>query len=196
MPALSQRISNAMHLLQRRLRTQGLRTTLIWVLGRGVPAMTGIPLLKYCQVTPQLYVGSQFKTNGKRQLDKIGISAVVNMRIEWDDAAHNLAFPQYLHLPTVDDTAPTIQHLEKGIQFIHDSIQHGGKVYIHCGGGIGRAPTMAAAYLISEGNTLDQALAMIRKVRPFIFITPPQMDLLRQLDSHNHFTPSSTREDQ
>ena len=41
---------------------------------------------------------------------------------------------------------------------------------------------MAAAYLMSEGCTLDEALAKIRRVRPFITITPPQMQRLRQLE--------------
>jgi predicted protein tyrosine phosphatase len=183
--SFSQRIAKGIELIRRRLRTQGLRTTLIWAYGRGLPAITGVPLLQFCQVTPQLYVGSQFNANGKQKLEKTGITAVINMRIEWDDAVHNLAFSHYLHLPTVDDTAPTVENVKAGIQFIRNNIDAGGKVYIHCGGGIGRAPTMAAAYLIAEGNTLDQALAAIRKVRPFIFITPPQMELLRQFSKHD-----------
>jgi predicted protein tyrosine phosphatase len=194
MPVLSQRISKGIHLIQRRLRNQGLRTTLLWAYGRGLPVITGVPLLQFCQVTPLLFVGSQFNARGKQRLEKNGITAVVNMRIEWDDAAHNLAFPHYLHLPTVDDTAPTVDDLETGIRFIRDSIQAGAKVYIHCGGGIGRAPTMAAAYLIAEGSSLDQALAAIRKVRPFISITPPQMDLLRQFYERNEFIPLPVQE--
>ncbi len=47
-------------ILALRLRTQGLGTTLVWAYGRGLPGITGVPLLQYCQVTPQLYVGSQF----------------------------------------------------------------------------------------------------------------------------------------
>ena len=195
MPGFYPRISKGFVLIQRRLHTQGLQTTLLWALGRGLPALTGVPLLQFCQVTPQLYVGSQFNARGKQKLAKNGITAVVNMRIEWDDAAHDLAFSHYLHLPTIDDTAPQDAHLQQGIQFIRENINAGGKVYIHCGGGIGRAPTMAAAYLIAEGNTLDQALALIRNVRPFIFITPPQMDLLRQFAGSHDPNPSPTKED-
>jgi hypothetical protein len=47
-------------ILERRLRTQGLRTTLLWLYGRGLPSLTGVPLLQFCQVTPHLYVGSQY----------------------------------------------------------------------------------------------------------------------------------------
>jgi len=34
--------------------------------------------------------------------------------------------------------------------------------------GVGRAPAMAAAYLISTGKTADEAWQMIREKRPFI----------------------------
>lgn len=161
--------------LRRRLKTQGLGTTLLWAYGRGLPYITGVPLLQFSEVTPHLYVGPQFRAPGKRMLVQRGINACVNMRIERDDAAFGLDLPRYLHLPTVDDTAPSIEHLDRGVVFIKEIIDAGGKVYIHCGAGVGRAPTMAAAYLIAEGHTLEEALQMIRKVRPFITITPPQM---------------------
>jgi predicted protein tyrosine phosphatase len=170
------------YIFKRRLRTQGLRTTLLWMYGRGLPSITGVPLLQFCQVTPQLYVGSQFNRLGKRMLERQGFNSSVNMRIEHDDAALGLALDQYLYLPTIDDDAPTIEHLTKGVEFIHASIHSGGKVYIHCGAGVGRAPTMAAAYLISRGHTLDEALALIRKVRPFITITTPQMAQLQHFE--------------
>lgn len=165
--------------LTRRLRTQGLATTLVWMYGRGVPFFTGVPMLQYSRVTPNLYVGPQFNARGKKFLELQGINGCVNMRIEKDDAQYGLALSQYLHLPTIDDDAPSLEHLEKGVDFIRQVISEGGKVYIHCGAGVGRAPSMAAAYLIAEGHTLDEALALIRKVRPFITITPPQMAQLR-----------------
>jgi hypothetical protein len=162
-------------ILRLRLQQQGVRTTLLWAYGRGVPFLTGVPLLEYGQVTPQLYVGSQFNLRGKRALELQGFNACINMRIEKDDAAYGLALSQYLHLPTIDDDAPSLEHLEQGVDFIREAIYDGGKVYIHCGAGVGRAPTMAAAYLIAEGHSLDEALQMIRRSRPFITITPPQM---------------------
>jgi hypothetical protein len=169
-----------MTVLRRRLRTQGLRTTLLWAYARGLPFVTGVPLLEYGQVTPQLFVGSQFNRRGRRMLEARGFDACVNMRIEKDDAAFGLALARYLHLPTIDDDAPSIDHLDQGVDFIREVIGSGGKVYIHCGAGVGRAPTMAAAYLLAEGHSLDETLAMIRAARPFISITPPQMARLEE----------------
>lgn len=180
-------IKKGFSIFLRRVRTQGLGTTFLWMHGRGVPYITGVPLLQYSEVTPQLYVGPQFRESGKRFLQSKGINACVNMRIERDDALLGLALDKYLHLPTIDDDAPSMEHLEKGVAFIREVIQSGGKVYIHCGAGVGRAPSMAAAYLMSEGYSLEEALALIRKPRPFIAITPPQMEQLRRFEERqNH----------
>ncbi len=168
-----------------RLRTQGLRTTLVWVWGRGWPKLTGIPLVRYSQITPDLYVGGQYGTRGKRKLEQLGVTGGVNMRVEFDDAARGLALVAYCHLPTVDDAAPTLEHLRKGTDFIRRTIEAGGKVYVHCAGGVGRAPTMAAAYLIAQGMSLDDATALIRQRRPFIRIMPPQIEQLKRFEAES-----------
>lgn len=175
-------LRKGINILTRRLREQGLRTTLIWVYGRGLPKLTGVPLLGFSQVTPQLYVGPQYGLAGKQKLERQGIHNDVNMRIEFDDAEQGLALQNYCHLPTVDDDAPTMEQLQEGVRFIREAITAGEKVYIHCAGGIGRAPTMAAAYLISEGMRLQDAVAKIKAVRPFISITPIQMAQLERFE--------------
>lgn len=170
-------------ILTRRLRTQGLRTTLLWVYARGVPKLTGVPLLHHSEVTPQLYVGPQYGRRGKEALERAGITAGVNLRTEFDDAAHGLALVDYCHLPTVDDDAPSPDALARGVAFVRDQIGAGRKVYIHCAGGVGRAPTLAAAYLISTGMARDEAIETIRQARPFIDITPPQMAALAEYEA-------------
>ncbi len=173
------------NILSYRLRTQGLKTTLIWVYGRGVPKLTGVPLLQFSEITPQVFVGPQFNQRGKRALEAAGITGDVNLRVEFDDAAHGLALQNYCHLPTIDDAAPALDDFQKGVDFIKRELAAGGKVYIHCAGGVGRAPTMAAAYFISEGYTLDEALKLIKKTRPFIKIMPPQMAQLKKFEAMN-----------
>jgi dual specificity MAP kinase phosphatase len=173
-------IVKAWNILVRRVREQGLWTTVQWAWGRGIPKLTGVPLFAYSRITPQLYVGPQYGRRGRQALQEEGITGVVNMRVEYDDAAHGLALERYCHLPTVDDDSPSAEHLQKGVDFITGVVAEGGKVYIHCKGGIGRAPTMAAAYLVSQGMGLDDALATIKQARPFIHITSPQMAALRR----------------
>jgi len=177
--SLIKRIRKGLKILHRRLSEQGPITTLIWVYARGVPLITGIPLLQYSKITDNIYVGPQFNHKGLAHLQRNGIYAVVNLRIEFDDTARGLTPPRYCYLPVVDDTSPTIEQLETGVKFIQEIMDGGGSVYIHCGAGVGRAPTMAAAYFISSGCSLDEAIRMIRKVRPFIYLMPAQMEQLR-----------------
>lgn len=176
-------ITKAVSILVRRLREQGLKTTLVWAYGRGISKLTGVPELRYSRITPEVYIGPQYGQAGKRRLIEEGITAGVNLRIEFDDAEHDLALPEYCHLPTIDDDAPTMEHLDQGVAFMQRVIGAGGKVYIHCAGGVGRAPTMGAAYFMSQGMSLDEALALIRRSRPFIHIMPPQMARLREFEA-------------
>jgi dual specificity MAP kinase phosphatase len=170
-----------------RLRTQGLWVTAQWAYARLIPLLTGNPPLRFSRVTPQLYVGPQYRRWGRNALLRKGIDSDVNMRIEFDDAAHGLDLTHYCYLPTVDDDPISTEYFEKGIAFIRERIAAGGKVYIHCTAGVGRAPSMAAAYLMAEGQTLDEALAIIREARPFIKPTPVQMEALKAFEqSLNH----------
>ena len=170
------------NIVKRRIKTQGLRTTLIWAYGRGLPKLSGMPMAKYSRITRQIYVGPQYRQWGKRYLARLGITGVLNMRVEYDDAAHNLLVGQYCHLPTIDDDAPTMVHLNAGIAFMERVIAGGGKVYIHCAGGIGRAPTMAVAYFVRHGLSVDDAIKLIKQTRPFINIMPVQMEQLRRFE--------------
>ena len=180
-------LANGIRTVSDRLRTQGARTTALWAYARGIPKISGVPLLQYSRVTVSLYVGPQYRKNGKRALLKAGITHIVNMRSEFDDALYDLTLGDnipdyYCHLPTVDDEPISERHIAKGIQFIDSAIRVGGRVYIHCSAGVGRAPSMAAAYLISCGYSAEDALDQIRRVRPFIKPTPMQIAALKQFE--------------
>lgn len=128
----------------------------------------GAPILRLSRITPQLYVGGQHRKHGWTRMQAMGITAIVNMReLAYDDCANGIAPEHYLHLPTVDGTAPSIAHLRTGVIFIAEEISNGGVVYVHCASGFHRAPTMVSAYLISTGMSLKDTLSIIKKVRPF-----------------------------
>jgi hypothetical protein len=165
----------------RRLRTTGFRATFVWGIGRVVPVLTGIPTLRrFSEVVPGLYIGSQHGRAGLRRLVRQGFRHGVNLRAEFDDHAHGLALESYCYLPTIDGTPPTLEQLAEGVAFIADALGKSGKVYIHCLSGIGRAPTLAAAYLIAQGHPPDQAIERIRRVRPFVDLEPTQVARLRE----------------
>jgi protein tyrosine phosphatase (PTP) superfamily phosphohydrolase (DUF442 family) len=174
------RALKGLNIIWTRLVGQGLWVTILWAVDHAVRMATGANVRGVSQITPQLHVGGQFRRRGWRGLASRGITAVINMRIEFDDHEAEIAPPRYLYLPTVDDMAPSLEHLREGVAFIEQEIERGGGVYVHCGSGVGRAPTMAAAYLVHTGLAPGQAWARIRKVRPFIRPTAAQVAQLER----------------
>ena len=94
------------------------------------------------------------------------------------DMDRGIGGERHLQLATVDNTPPSVEDLRRGVEFIGAELERGGKVYVHCAVGCGRAPTMAAAYLVSTGLAPDEALQRIRQVRPFINPTRKQQRVL------------------
>ncbi len=170
-----------LYILYRRLAEQGPRATALWVKDKVVRRMRGYSPADISRVAPHLFVGGQQRVKGLAAMRELGISAVVNMREESDDASRGVALDAYLWLPTTDDAAPSAEALKQGIAFIAESIDAGRGVYIHCGAGVGRAPTMAAAYLVHKGATAEAAWETIRRARPFIRPTPPQVEAIEAL---------------
>ncbi len=140
---------------------------------------TGGPVWQLSQVAPNLLLGGQhYYQRGYARLLEHGVTAIVNMRAEHAGDANGRGDLPQLRLATRDNTPPSIADLMRGVDFIRAELQRGGKVYIHCAVGCGRAPTMTAAYLVSTGDSPQAALARIRRVRPFINPTKPQISIL------------------
>jgi protein tyrosine phosphatase (PTP) superfamily phosphohydrolase (DUF442 family) len=177
-------VSKAVRILTGRIRDQGLRTTFLWALDHAVRIVGGAPIRALSQITPQIHLGGQHNRRGWRTLKARGVTAVVNMRIEYDDQANDVAPPRYLRLPTVDENPPSLEHLEQGVAFIAQEIEDGGTVYVHCASGVGRAATLVAAYLVRQGASPEQAWARIQAVRPFVRPEPNQIEQLTRFTAN------------
>lgn len=145
--------------------------------------LKGIPTLRRSQITANLFLGGQYNLVGLRRLKEMGITAIINMRMHSIYQAAQYEGFHYLHLPTIDNTAPLLQDLIKGAEFAHEEIKNGGKVYIHCRQGLGRGPTMAIAYLLKMGATYEDAFATVKKTRTFINPRPEQIQRLKELET-------------
>jgi hypothetical protein len=168
----------SLHLGQQ-LRKQGIWITLIEAFDQITRLITGAPTRRFSQVTNNLFLGGQYQRRSWARLRSRGITSVVNMRGEYDESKQGFAPEYYCHLPTVDNHAPTLAHLRQGVDFIRQELDAGRKVYIHCWEGVGRAPTMTAAYLVSTGMKPSEAWAKIKTTRPFI---RPSSAQIQQVD--------------
>lgn len=155
--------------------------------------IAGRPMLKRSQITANLFLGSQYNLVGLKKLKALGVTGIINMRMHSIYSEAQYEGFHYLHLPTEDNTPPSLEVLIKGADFADNEIKSGGKVYIHCRQGLGRGPTMTIAYLLKTGLTYDDAFALIKKVRTFINPRPTQVARLKELEQYyNHHQAGAT----
>lgn len=96
-----------------------------------------------------------------------GVTLVVNLDRRRHDPAdlarHALA---EIHLPVRNFTAPTPRQLEEGVAAIVHAVVNDRRVAVHCGSGLGRSGTLVACYLVEQGHVADEAIALLRALRP------------------------------
>lgn len=147
--------------------------------------LTGGPIRRYSVIDEHIWIGGQPRRVGFIKLQRYGITGIINMRSEYNYSLHkDLTNIHLLLLPTDDNEAPTIQHLNEGVEFISNRVEEGGKVYIHCWEGLGRSATMAAAYFISQGNSIEEAWEYIKRRRSFVRPTQVQLERLEEFSNH------------
>lgn len=151
-----------------RLREQGLRVTVLWLMDHALRLLTGMSPPGTSRIAPNLYLGGQHYRHGLERMARLGISATVSLRESSDDRDRGVALQKHLWLPTVDDTSPKVEDLREASAFIAEALAEGRRVYVHCLSGVGRAATTVAAYLVTSGLRPDEAWATIREVRPFV----------------------------
>ncbi|MGJ3241046.1 MAG: dual specificity protein phosphatase family protein [Anaerolineae bacterium] len=149
---------------------------------------TGAPVWTLSRIRSFLYVGGQHYSKGWEQIEAEGITGIINMReTHHDDTAQGIGGSAHLHLATRDNTPVPLDYLHQAADFIAEHKRLSGRVYVHCGVGVGRAPSAAAAYFIKhERMTTAQALDVIRTVRPFIHLTGSQLRQLALFEQDAH----------
>ena len=69
--------------------------------------------------------------------------------------------PRVLWLPIPDLHVPPVDEVETFVAELHGRVARGETLLMHCGAGVGRAGTLAAALLMSLGTPLGEALATV-----------------------------------
>lgn len=125
-------------------------------------------LFEYSRITPQIYIGTNQCCEGHfaSELLKKGIDGDLSLEGEKIDAAFGVNY--YMWLPVKDHYAPTPQQFRMGVDYMASVVMMGKKIYVHCKHGHGRAPSMVAAYFVTQGMSTQEAFAFIEKRRPTI----------------------------
>ncbi len=136
--------------------------------------------LEYNQIDEYIYLGTNYccQIHFNEDLLEKGIRADISLEGERIDEPKGVDI--FLWLPTIDGTAPTQEKLEIGVACIDKIIKNKIKVYIHCKNGHGRAPTLLAAYYISKGLSVKEAIEKIEKKRPEIHPNEEQIRALEE----------------
>jgi len=71
-----------------------------------------------------------------------------------------------LHVPMKDFSTPTPIQLRVLLRNMLFYFHTGLPMYLHCMGGFGRAGTIAACFLITQGKTAQEAIQKVRRCRP------------------------------
>lgn len=118
---------------------------------RPLPDLPGIQNLT--EVDEILWRGSSPTRAGYSALAAHGVTKIVDLRAE--DLPVNVDYinslgMELVRIPQRDGQAP---RPEMVAAFLREMKSADGLVYVHCGAGVGRTGTMAAAYLVQSGKT-------------------------------------------
>lgn len=123
---------------------------------------------EYSRITSQIYIGTNqcCQSHFDKRLLKKGIDGDLSLEDGRIDSPFGVKY--YMWLPVKDHYAPTQRQFTIGVDFIRSIVDMKGKIYVHCKHGHGRAPTLVAAYFVTQGMGVEEAFAFIKKHRPVV----------------------------
>jgi protein-tyrosine phosphatase len=136
--------------------------------------------MNFSRINDRLFVGTTPGPNDYRLLHDLGVRLVINMRVERRPHPNPYPLPiQVLWLPTFDTPLLPIpiRTLHRGVSAALHIYKEGGGVYTHCAFGMHRSVAMCAAILIATGNTIEEAIHLIKQRRS---IADPTIWYIRQ----------------
>lgn len=104
---------------------------------------------------------------------------VEDWELSYDIQVWNTFGVNVKHLPIPDFGTPSLDDLRELIEWIKTETEDGNAIVVHCVGGIGRSGMVAAAYLISKGLDVTEAIEHVKaRVRGALEIEE-QVELLQ-----------------
>lgn len=140
--------------------------------------ITGRKAFDYDQITNEVFIGTNMccQYGFSKELLSKGVRADISLEKDRTDAPDGVDY--FLWLPTENGKPPNSKDLEIGVKFLDFLLSNKIKTFIHCKNGHGRAPTLFAAYLISQGMDVQDAINVIASKRPAIHLNELQIQAL------------------
>jgi protein tyrosine phosphatase (PTP) superfamily phosphohydrolase (DUF442 family) len=144
----------------------------LWLQRTAREAAVSLPVDNFAVVDDHVWRGGAPTDGAYRALADNGVVTVVDLRAEEgvvvDEAALESLGIRRVHLPLRDGQAPSADQVERFLEVVGTSP---GRVYVHCGAGVGRTGVMTAAYLVTtRGATTGEAL------RRNLTVGPPSLE--------------------
>ena len=93
-----------------------------------------------------------------------GFSAILNVAAQ--SSYEPPAGVEYRKVALTDDGGNDCDQLDRAVDTLHELVQQGHRVLVHCRQGVSRSPSVVAAYLSKyEGHTLNSALEVVQNGR-------------------------------
>jgi len=112
------------------------------------------------------------------------ISELENLQVADLGAQVNAHGLQWFHCPIEDDHAPLADFAAAWQQagpLVHQLLDAGKTVAIHCKGGSGRTGLMAAQILLERGHSKDRVKSMVQTLRPFALTLEPHVRYFEEI---------------
>ena len=135
-----------------------------------VPELEGV--MNLAAVDDHLWRGAAPSETGYRELARHGVRTIVDLRAEDDIRIDHRLLRRLgldlVRIPMRDGQAPRPVEVNKFMEVVTHAR---GRVYVHCGAGVGRTGTMSAAYLVKTGQA-DPTEALTRNLS----VGPPSLE--------------------
>lgn len=151
------------------------------------PDLEGVP--KLFVVDDRVWRGARPNAAGYRSLVTHGVATVVDLQPgshRDDDRKVRALGMDIVHLAVIDGRPPSPSQVRQFIALVSASR---GRVFVHCGEGVGRAGTMAAAYKVATGQT--DASTAVRESLAVGVLTLEQIAFVSSLDRDGAHRPNA-----
>ena len=150
------------------------------------PKLDGVR--KLYVVDDRLWRGAKPGATGFRSLAESGVTTVIDLRPSKDarkvDRELRALGMESVHLPVTDGTPTSPSQVRRVVDIVDNSQ---GRVFLHCGEGVGRAGTMSAAYKVTTGKA--SASEALRESLAIGVLTFEQIAFIRSLDRDGAHDP-------